>query len=227
MPAWRREIHMDTIQRRTIVGLSGLVALWVVVYWVWEPRADRDPTVTFADSAFEDRAISDTPTEVERVPIRLQTPDDANTDEDSVEPFFDDIEFGTPPFRWLVARSDDTFEKIAQREFGRKSLWTAIARANPLKDPERLKGGDRIKIPLDPDNPQGRADEPEELSLAPKVIEYTVQPNDTLSGIAQKMYGSIRFVDFLFDANRDRLKSPDDLRLGQVLIVPPKPEPTP
>ncbi len=230
---------MDPIQRRTIVGLSGLVALWVVVYWVWQPRSDRNPNVTFADSAFEETGS--------QPPVLILMPPDGdrqhtNDDSQSQSPEIDDGEpsrpstdddeqtqgeFGSPPFRWAVARKDDTFEKIAEREFGRKSLWTAIARANPLKDPERLRAGDRIKIPLDPDNPQGRPETPEQLPEPPKVVEYTVQPNDTLSGIAKKMYGSVRFVDFLFDANRDRLRSPDDLRLGQVLIVPPVPDSAP
>lgn len=218
---------MDAIQRRTIVGMTGLVALWVVVYWAWQPRSDRAPTVTFTDSAAlgggaarpldEDASGRNEGSLVPEpvVPERVE-PDPAVPTPDEV--------FGQPPFRWSVARDGDTFEKIALREFGKRSLWTAIARANPLKDPERLRAGDRIKIPLDPENPQGKPETAPELPPAPKIIEYTVQPGDTLSGIASKFYGSVRYVDFLFDANRDRLSSPDALRLNQVIIVPPLPE---
>ncbi len=221
---------MDAIQRRTIAGLTGLVALWVVVYWAWEPRSDRGPTVTFAGSGQDESAadgggaivpeltVSDPPAIV--VPLVV-------TDDDDEVGVRDDLElpsdFGEPPFRWVVARDGDTFEKIAQRELGRKSLWNAIARANPLKDPRRLRAGDRVKVPLDPSNPQGRAQVEKPLPEPPPIVEYTVQRNDTLSGIAQRFYGSIRFVDFLYESNRDRLSSPDSLRLGQVLVIPPRP----
>lgn len=223
---------MDAIQRRTIAGLTGLVALWVVVYWAWEPRADRGPMVTFADTGENgppdasagaakhgpEVGTVSPPVIVDPLVVtdEPRTPDDAG-----------DLEapgaFGKPPFRWVVARDGDTFEKIAQREFGRKSLWTAIARANPLKDPGRLRVGDRVKVPLDPKNPQARPEVEAPVPAPQAIVEYTVEPNDTLSGIAQKFYGSVRFVDFLYESNRDRLSSPDSLRLGQVLVIPPKP----
>lgn len=49
---------------------------------------------------------------------------------------------------------------------------------------------------------------------------YTVQEGDTLWDISYKLYGANR-VDELFDANRDTLASPEALRVGQTLIVPP------
>jgi nucleoid-associated protein YgaU len=131
--------------------------------------------------------------------------------------------FGSPPFRWIIAREGDTFEKIAERELGARALWRAVARANPLKDPRRLRAGDRVKVPLDPENPQARPEAPPEPPAPPPVVEYTVAPGDTLSGIAKKFYGSITFTDFLYDANRDRLANPDALRPGQVLVIPPPP----
>jgi nucleoid-associated protein YgaU len=223
---------MDAIQRRTIAGLSGLVALWVVVYWAWEPRADRGPTVTFAGSGEQvnadgaDGAGAGVPVDSSSVqPVIVeplvvtrdtQTPDSATEPDGATS-------FGELPFRWVVARDGDTYEKIAGRELGRKSLWTAIARANPLKDPQRLRAGDRVKVPLDPKNPQARPETETPPPAPPAIVEYTVEPNDTLSGIAQKFYGSVRFVDFLYESNRDRLSSPDSLRLGQTLVIPPRP----
>ncbi len=221
---------MDAIQRRTIAGLTGLVALWVVVYWAWEPRSDRGPTVTFASSGQDEPGVDGGGELVPDPPV----PDsDAIVDplvathDDGMDGVRGDPEvipdFGEPPFRWVVARDGDTFEKIAQRELGRKSFWNAIARANPLKDPRRLRAGDRVKVPLDPSNPQARPEVEAPVPAPPAIIEYTVRRNDTLSGIAQQFYGSVRFVDFLYEANRDRLSSPDSLRRGQVLVIPPKP----
>ena len=52
---------------------------------------------------------------------------------------------------------------------------------------------------------------------------YTIRPGDLLSRIAQREYGSIRYTTFLFEHNRERLglSSPDAIREGQVLEIPP------
>ena len=50
--------------------------------------------------------------------------------------------------------------------------------------------------------------------------EYTVQPGDTLSGIAEKETGRVGGYFDLYEANRDRLESPDSLRIGQQLRIP-------
>lgn len=49
---------------------------------------------------------------------------------------------------------------------------------------------------------------------------YEVQPGDSLSGIAQKVYGSAARWNVLFEANRKLLKSPDWLQVGMKLSVP-------
>jgi len=95
----------------------------------------------------------------------------------------------------------------------------------------KLRIGEVIRVPVDPENVQGRPVEPggdagesePEPAPTPAEIEYTVQRGDSLSRIATQFYGSIRYVDFLYDANRDRLRSKDDLRVGQVLVIPPMP----
>ena len=49
---------------------------------------------------------------------------------------------------------------------------------------------------------------------------YVVQPGDTLWDIARRFYGDSRQSALLLGANRDRLRGPQDLRPGMVLIVP-------
>lgn len=49
---------------------------------------------------------------------------------------------------------------------------------------------------------------------------YLVQPDDTLLKIAQDAYGDPTAFDRIFQANRDRLSSPEDLRAGQMLRLP-------
>lgn len=49
---------------------------------------------------------------------------------------------------------------------------------------------------------------------------HVVVENDTLSGISQKYLGSSRRYREIFEANRDKLDSPDDIRLGMKLRIP-------
>jgi nucleoid-associated protein YgaU len=52
------------------------------------------------------------------------------------------------------------------------------------------------------------------------VTEYTVAANDTLEKIAGKVYGDPAKWNKIFEANADRLKSPDRIYPGQVLAIP-------
>ena len=48
---------------------------------------------------------------------------------------------------------------------------------------------------------------------------YTVVSGDTLTKIAKKFYGNSDY-DPIYEANKDRMKSPSDLRVGQTLVIP-------
>jgi nucleoid-associated protein YgaU len=50
--------------------------------------------------------------------------------------------------------------------------------------------------------------------------EYVVKYGDTLSGIAQKFLGSHARYREIYDANRDRMESPDRLDVGKPLRIP-------
>jgi LysM repeat protein len=49
---------------------------------------------------------------------------------------------------------------------------------------------------------------------------YKVQPGDTLSKISKEFYGDANRYQHIFEANRDRLDSPDKIRVGQELVIP-------
>jgi LysM repeat protein len=49
---------------------------------------------------------------------------------------------------------------------------------------------------------------------------YTVQKGDTLSKIAKHFYGNANEYMRIFEANRDQLKDPDKIQVGQVLKIP-------
>ncbi len=58
----------------------------------------------------------------------------------------------------------------------------------------------------------------EETTAAPST--YVVRPGDTLSRISQHVYGTSGRWTEIFEANRDRLPSPNALQVGQELIIP-------
>jgi nucleoid-associated protein YgaU len=58
-----------------------------------------------------------------------------------------------------------------------------------------------------------------------ETLEYVVKKGDTLTGIAFTLYGRSRDWVLIFNANRLLLESPEDLRPGMRLIIPPALDP--
>lgn len=50
---------------------------------------------------------------------------------------------------------------------------------------------------------------------------YTVKRGDTLSAISLQFYGKANAYMRIFEANRDQLKDPDKIEVGQKLVIPP------
>jgi LysM repeat protein len=57
-------------------------------------------------------------------------------------------------------------------------------------------------------------------AAAPQAQTYTVKAGDTLSKIARQFYGDGNEYMRIFYANRDKLKDPDKIQIGQVLTIP-------
>lgn len=70
--------------------------------------------------------------------------------------------------------------------------------------------------PAEPAKPAVAAPKPAEE--APKT--YTVVQGDSLYGISQKIFGTTRHVDRIYQANKDRIKDPNTLQVGINLRVP-------
>jgi LysM repeat protein len=51
---------------------------------------------------------------------------------------------------------------------------------------------------------------------------YTVKSGDTLSKLAKEIYGDAKLYPRIFEINKDQLKNPDQIKVGQVLKLPPK-----
>jgi nucleoid-associated protein YgaU len=63
---------------------------------------------------------------------------------------------------------------------------------------------------------------PAQQSAAPATSArtYTVQPGDNLSKISQQYYGKASEYNKIFEANKDKLDSPDHIRAGMTLVIP-------
>jgi len=63
----------------------------------------------------------------------------------------------------------------------------------------------------------------ETVTTSPTLLSertYTVQPGDTLSFIANQMYGNTSQWRVIFEANRDQLVDPGRVHPGQILQIP-------
>jgi len=56
------------------------------------------------------------------------------------------------------------------------------------------------------------------------VTSYKVQPGDTLIKVSQKCYGTPRYYHLIVNANRGRIGRNNQIRVGQTLVIPPKPQ---
>ena len=52
------------------------------------------------------------------------------------------------------------------------------------------------------------------------VTVHEVQPGDSLAKISKKFYGKEQYSSKIFEANKNTLKSPNKLKVGQQLIIP-------
>jgi len=140
-----------------------------------------------------------------------------------------------PEFAEYTVRAGDTLATISMRLYGTRAHAAAVGRANPFMDPNRLKSGRVIRVPKDPSNVQGRPMPKLDPRETPKQAAgdeaagpagtrtYTVKAGDTLSRIAQEQYGSSALGTFLFESNRSSLTSPDELKVGMKIQIPPRP----
>jgi nucleoid-associated protein YgaU len=96
----------------------------------------------------------------------------------------------------------------------------------------------KLTVPIHDDLPANLSDvSPRGGSTKPAVVEqpvvnkkgiakqqviraYTVKRGDTLRSIAMELYRNVEKADDIFKANRDKMGSPRDLKIGQVLVLP-------
>jgi LysM repeat protein len=90
-------------------------------------------------------------------------------------------------------------------------IWDEIKRINPRLD-------DIVAdFPVDPSLASTTVPPKTQNSRAQM---YTVKPGDTLSKISKQFYGNSNDYMRIFNANKDKLKDPDHVQVGQELKIP-------
>jgi nucleoid-associated protein YgaU len=131
-----------------------------------------------------------------------------------------------PGYTDYTVREGDSMWMIAERWLGDGSRWSLIADANPAIDPDRLRVGQRIRIPVPADTaaPGPQLNAPARVPAAGpgSATFYTVRSGDTLTSIAQTQYRDATKWRAIFDANRATIGGdPDRLEVGMRLRIPP------
>lgn len=227
---------MSSGPTKPVAVFALLLVVWIAAFWLWNPagNAPTDPKVsrgtpTPAAAVYEPEP-EPTPAYVpEPAPAVVAPPQ---------QPATEKVKRLIPPkFREVtVQKGDSTFAAVSRREFNGDARYAeAISKANPLVSPNKLiPNRTKLKIPLDPDNIQGKIVEVDVVTNKPATANpntsaatigggqaYVVRSDDTLSTIAKKFYGKSAAWQKIYNANRDKIPSPERLKPGITITIPP------
>lgn len=115
--------------------------------------------------------------------------------------------------------SGDTLWGIAKKFYSSGTYWQKIYADNAavIRDPNRIYAGQVLIIYL------SQKDENIITNLDVTDMEegyYTVKKDDTFWKISEKVYGRGKNWRKIYDANRDKIKKPEQIYAGQVLVIP-------
>lgn len=111
----------------------------------------------------------------------------------------------------LVIRGNASSQDAANR------VWDQVKLVNPSLDD--------ISLELSVTESQAAAATAQSSQSAQSANQsYTVKAGDTLSKISRQFYGNANEYMRIFYANRDKLRDPDKIQVGQELSIPPDTE---
>ena len=97
----------------------------------------------------------------------------------------------------------------APSQEAKNKVWDQIKLVNPNQDDIMAD------IRVEPQSAPAPQAAPQAASRT-----YVVQAGDTLSKISKQFYGDANKYMKIFEANRDKLKDPDKIQVGQELVIP-------
>lgn len=121
-----------------------------------------------------------------------------------------------PDLKEYVWREGDTWTRLAETYYGDARQVALLRQFNEgLASP---RPGAALLVPVF-DNRERPAAQVTEVDPLGREV-YTVQEGDSLWAIAKKAYGKGQYWERIFEANRDRLPRPEDVRPGMELVIP-------
>jgi len=124
------------------------------------------------------------------------------------------------PLKTYVTQEGDDLWHIAEQFYGSGFNAYDISVANKISDSSSLEVGKKLTIPqVTPRQPTiGDISATSTSQVTYVENKYVVQPGDSLSIIAQKVYGDLSAWTQIMSANN--LATPDNIEAGMVLIIP-------
>ena len=125
-------------------------------------------------------------------------------DDDAAEKIKEHIEADNPGLAKLDVKYDDGRVEISGDAESQEALEKAVLMAGNVRGVEKvqLAGGSEL------------------TESAAKTEFYTIVSGDTLSGIAKRYYGKAMEYPRIFEANREVIKHPDKIFVGQKIRIP-------
>ena len=135
--------------------------------------------------------------------------------------------------RYIVhtLQTDETISTLAEKYYGDYRKFHLIAEYNELEDATKVTVGQEIKIPvfegmpiiadraaIQTDTGESPESMPGEIITVKRYITHSVQPEETLSKLAQMYYGDLKKYDVIVKFNN--LEDGAPLRVGQELKIP-------
>ena len=125
-----------------------------------------------------------------------------------------------PSGQRYVVKPNDRLWTIAEKHYGSGKHWKLIYAANKdrLPDKDLLPVGTVLILPLV--SKSAPLSLPAAKTPAPGKRTHRVAKGETLSDIAEKYYGKRSEWQRLREANKETVPDPDNLKIGQVLVIP-------
>ncbi|MCC7351163.1 MAG: LysM peptidoglycan-binding domain-containing protein [Phycisphaerales bacterium] len=203
---------------RSVTDWNQLLATGQQPPTVTSTPPSHDPTPTNSSTELTQSSTAGTGSTV----AAANTP--ASTDAPSTQPV---------GARTYKVQKGDTLSSIAKATYGSANYYPHILRANPGLDPHKLRPGMVINLP-DPHQvvPNGSTQASDESSAGGSTNtpaldtsrQYRVQEGDSLYKISVKLYGNGKYVDKIYEKNKNLIGSdPARLKVGSVLELPEAP----
>jgi len=118
-------------------------------------------------------------------------------------------------------------EKLSSQDVQTSADGQDIRSITPLPEGLSIAKGPDKSTEIEPQNPLPTGAQETMVKIQPAWPKfYVVSEDDNLASIAKKLYGPEQGnrrinIDRIFEANRRLLKSPDEIYVGQKLIIPP------